>query len=330
MNDFAAIANQIHQTVLQCKKIVIISHRNPDADTVGSNLALRDYFESLGIIVDSVSEDPAPPNCDFLPKNSEFRTSFSPEDYNAYVAVDAGSIEQTGFSDLRSAITSGAKPFVNIDHHPSNKGYGTINLVIPDAAATTLIIYDLFKEWHVEITPLRATYLLVGLYYDTGSFMHSNTDAKVCDMASDLLEKGADFNSIVKNLFKDKSVKKLKLWGEVLSKAKLNDDKVATSVALKEDFKKLGATSEDLSGIIDYLSSVKDAEYASLISNESPDTVRGSLRTRRDDIDVAEIAKSLGGGGHKKASGYSFKGHVKATDRWHITRDESAGERNSK
>ncbi|MBU0667526.1 bifunctional oligoribonuclease/PAP phosphatase NrnA [Patescibacteria group bacterium] len=312
-----ATSDRIYKTLQKAQKIAIISHRHPDPDTLCSNLALRVLLEKMGKDVTSACVDPVPENCLFLPELKTFVDDFDPKDFDLFISVDAGSTAQAAFPEKYPSILK--KNFINIDHHPSNDHYGTLPLVMEDAASTTLIIYELFGMWNEEITIETATFLLFGLYFDTGSFMHSNTDAGVYKIASELMRKGARQDLIVQNLFKKHSIEKLKLWGKALDSAQLTDNRVIVAGVTAQEFSDCRATSSDLGGLIDYLSTAKESKFATLLSGDDSGQIKGSLRTRHDNIDVSRIARDLGGGGHKKASGFSIKGNLKRKTHWSIT-----------
>lgn len=321
MNISATLADQVYQSLMDAQRVLIMSHRNPDPDTLGSNLVLRKILERHDKKVTSACVDPLPPTCQFLPELRSFVTDFNPNEYDLFIAVDAGSIEQASFPTIYPEITK--KNFLNIDHHPSNNQYGTTNLVVDDAASTTIVILELLKIWNEEITPCIATLLLYGLYYDTGSFMHSNTDAKVYAAASELLSLGARQDLIIKNLYKSRTIEQLRLWGKALSNLELTENNIAVAGVTAEDLDECNATHSDLSGLIDYVSTVKGSHFATLLSNDEEGFIKGSFRTRRDDINVSDLAQNLGGGGHKKASGFTIKGRLKRNTHWSIVGDEN-------
>ncbi len=312
------IAGQIVRACDEAQRIVIISHRNPDADSIGSNLALRQLLESMGKNVISACVDIVPKELGFLPNVTTFQTSFDLNATDLMICVDAGSIPQTGFLDRQPEIFESKKPIINIDHHPSNHGYGSINLIIADAASTTLVIYNLFKLLGVIITPQIATCLLCGLYYDTGSFMHSNVCDEVYQTASELMSAGADFCSIVKNMYKNRSIEQLKTWGKILEGMKVTPNNVVVSGITQKELDACCASTVETSGIIDYLSTVKDAEFATLLVEDDKGSVRGSFRTRKNEINLSEMAGMFGGGGHKKASGFNLPGVLQKETVWTI------------
>lgn len=317
----SAISEKIYETIINSKNILIISHRNPDPDCLGSNLALRHVFKRPGVNITSACVDPIPDNYMFFTELNKFVNDIEPEIFDLVISLDCGSPNQAGFPLKYPEMTDMKTPWINIDHHPSNSGYGTLNLVDDEAAATVLILHALFQQWGITITPYLASCLLFGLYFDTGSFMHSSTNAGVLKAAADLLAKGANHKLIVQKLFKNCSVEQLKIWGKALSNVRVTENNVIVTGIMENDFRDCNATCSDLSGIIDYLSSVKGVKFATILSHDSDGNVRVSLRTRRDDVNVSEIAGTFGGGGHKKASGFTLKGRLRKKTYWSITND---------
>lgn len=299
-------------------RIMIVSHRKPDADALGSNIALRIYLESLGKKVISFCVDKPSKTFDFLPGITGFVTEFDPLKVDLVIVVDCGAREMAGF-DLDGLRV------VNIDHHSSNDSFGEINLLDPLAASATVIVYRFLRFLHVDITEEMATCLLAGIYGDTGSFMHSNVSKEVCDIASDLASKGANISAIVKNIFKNRSVGTLKLWGKVLEKAYVTDNGVVMSVMRDGDYLSLGASPEQLSGVVDYLNMVPNAKYALLLNEDRKGNVKGSLRTKHSDVDLSAIAAQFGGGGHPKASGFMVSGKIEVEKNYKIVSDNSDG-----
>lgn len=313
------IADAIHAEFLKAKKILFISHRHPDGDTVGSNLALRLFAEEKGIAASSACADHVNARFAFLPLSGTFIDDFTPSEYDLLVCLDCGSPDQTVFLTAKNLLNPSDHPkIINIDHHPTNTLYGDINLVIETAASTTQIIFNLLKEWNHPIDPKTATCLLAGLYTDTGSFMHSNTCDSVLETAGELVGFGADRHLIVKNLFKDSSPERLLLLGKILETANMTEKNVVISALSDDDINSCGGDSSELGGAIDYLNCVKGNRIAALLTEDGNGNIRGSLRTKDDNINLCDIAKKLGGGGHRKASGFTIKGRLQKEVHWTI------------
>ena len=181
--------NLAWDAINRAERIGIISHRHPDPDTIGSNMTLRQVFLKLGKQVDSLCVHQTPKTCDLLVKDHPYLHHFEPSQYDLIISVDCGSLDQVAFS-IPEANTF-REGFLNIDHHSSNNNFGSINIVQTKLSSTSEIIYLLLQHWGQPIDQFMATCLLFGLYYDTGSFMHSNVSPRVLEIASDLTSKGA-------------------------------------------------------------------------------------------------------------------------------------------
>jgi bifunctional oligoribonuclease and PAP phosphatase NrnA len=310
-------ANLAWQAISQAKNIVIISHRNPDPDAIGSNLALRMALTQSGKKILSACVDKIPTNCEFLAQAVNYDCAINLDQADLLISVDCGSKSQVAFESIYPGIFQ-AKPFINIDHHASNDFYGTINLVHTNLSSTCEIVYNLFKIWQIELTPAISTCLLFGLYYDTGSFMHSNTTSSVLQMAEDLLQNGADQQIIITNLYKNCSENKFKIWGKVLASMKITNQNAVAAALSHQEIKDMNVDPEDLSGLINYLSMVKGSDYAVFVHEDTAGQIKGSLRTTQDNLDLSSLAAQLQGGGHKKASGFTIPGQLDQQEIWEI------------
>ncbi|MBT3864968.1 bifunctional oligoribonuclease/PAP phosphatase NrnA [Candidatus Peregrinibacteria bacterium] len=327
------------KALMAADRICIISHRSPDGDAVGSNLALRYALEAQGKHVVSACVDPVPGNSIWLAEAKTFVQDFDVDDFDVIVSVDCGAKKLVSFHEKKPELFEGppvekdgawvpgppAKPFINIDHHESNKGYGTINLVDPQAAATAFIIFFFIRYAGWEITKNTATALMHGLYFDTGSFMHSNTNEYVLKVASELMAKGADFKRTAKELFHTTPLNKMRLWGRILERTYVNEDGVTVSAVNKHDYEVTDSVSGDTGGIIDFLNSVPGSKYTILLSEDERGMVKGSLRTQRDDVNLSDIAGEFGGGGHPKASGFGMPGRLEPQISWKVVGENGQG-----
>lgn len=312
--NFQELTDQLKKS----QNIVIISHNRPDGDTTGSNLALRLYLSSQGKSVTSACADELPSNLHFLPESDKFVTEFLLEDYDTVIIVDAGARHLVRFFDTYPELTRTRKPIISIDHHYSNDKFGTINVIDPKETSTTSLLYRYFMHENIEITPEIATCLLNGIYTDTGSFQHSNTTPNTLKISGKLIKAGADFKTISTQNFKKVSTNKLKLMGEVLSTTQVDQSGRVVSGVKKETFEKYNATSEDLSGVVDFLNSIPDTKYTLLYTEDNAGSVKASLRTQQEEVNVAKIAETFGGGGHPKAAGFKIPGHLEKETNWKI------------
>jgi phosphoesterase RecJ-like protein len=325
MNSFPAItrldqstSQQIWDTMLAAQNIAIISHRHPDPDCIGSNLVLRNLLEKLGKRIDSVCVDIPGCNCRKFRNIDNFLLELDPARYDLLITLDCGSLAQTGFEQILST-RPGTTTLINIDHHASNNNYGTLNLVYPELSSTCEIMFLLLESWKQPINPETATLLMMGIYFDTGSFMHPNVSQELLDIAGQLTMLGADLPFIHKNLFQNFSLNKFHLWGKIMEDIRVSPQGTAVAIASPDHIQSPDFCPDDVSGVINYVSMAKNSRFALMLTQDKPGQIRGSLRTRQNDVDVEQIAGQLGGGGHKKASGFGFPAQLEKQTVWKIT-----------
>ena len=310
------------ELVNQSRNILIISHRKPDADTLGSAIVFKILLEKEGRKTKLACVDNPSKSFKFLPYVDEFMKEFDLAEHDLIMILDAGASYMTDFHLKYEDLFTCGVPIINIDHHASNDNYGQVNIVDSTAASTTVILYRMLEEWGIEIDEDMATCLLAGIYGDTGSFMHANTNQEVYTISEDLMNKGAQIAEIGKNLFNTNSVVKLRLWGKVMEKAFVTSENVVMSVIDENDYDSVGANPNQLSGVIDYLNMVPDSKFAVLINEDKDGNVKGSFRTQQESVDLSRIAAVFGGGGHRKASGFSLPGKIEKEIRYRIVSDD--------
>lgn len=316
-----ALLDEVEQLLRAAKKVVIISHRGPDGDGIGANLALKEALKNWDTEVVSACVDPPPEYALTLPGAYNFVNDFDLDDFDLVIAVDCGAHDLMGFHKTKPELLEKKKILINIDHHPSNDYFGTHNLVHENAAAASFVIFHLLKYWKLPLNHDMATALMMGLYYDTGSFHHSNTTGEVLSVASELMSHGAQIKKMVKSMFRTNSVERLKLWGRIMDRARLNEKEAIVSAVTQQDFRECNATPNDTSGVIDYLNSVPEAKFSILLSEADKGLIKGSLRTQNDEVDLSKLAGLFGGGGHKKAAGFSVQGKLKPEIHWKIVKE---------
>ena len=310
---------QIETILNNAQKILLVAHKNPDGDTLGSAFGWNAILTGRGKICQPVCVDPVPENLDFLPDAQKLKHDFNIHDYDAIIICDAAARDMAGFNDIHPELYDGSTgiPVINIDHHASNDMYGTVNLVRTEAASTTSLITEILSRMKWKISPAAATALLTGIYTDTGSFMHSNTDPFTMRMAARLMAAGANLRLIRKHIFKTTKTSTLKLWGRVMQNMYKNEEGVTVSIVTEEDFNETGAHYNELNGVVDYVNSVPNSNF-SLLLTERGGKVKGSLRTLNDDVDLNQIAGKFGGGGHKKAAGFTIPGRLQKEVKWTV------------
>jgi phosphoesterase RecJ-like protein len=306
------------QLIKKSNKILCISHKRPDGDTLGSSNALYHVMRDMGKDVQMACVDDVPERYFFLPEIRKTVKEFNFLDYDLIFVSDAGASYMTKYKEIYPEIFSGKVQVINLDHHSSNDDFGTLNIVDINSASTTILIYKLLTFLGIRISPNVATALLCGIYNDTGSLMHGNTNLEVFDITGKIVELGGKANIVAKNLFKITPVSTMKVWGKVLERATINEEGVVVSVLTQNDLTEANAKSEDITGIVDFLNSVPGSKFTVLLNEDEKGNVKGSFRTRRDDVDLAELAGKFGGGGHKKAAGFTMPGRIHQEVKWRV------------
>ncbi|MGH2499269.1 MAG: DHH family phosphoesterase [Candidatus Limnocylindria bacterium] len=283
--------------------VAIVSHRDPDADTIGAGLALGLALERLGKRVSWHCADPVPEAIRFLARAERYATTPPGEDVDLVVTVDFGDRSRAKFP------LPARPPIVNIDHHASNAGFGTLNLVDVASAATAELVARLVDALGVEWSPDMATAALVGIMTDTGSFQFPSTDARALERAAMLRAAGADLQAITYNVFRNKRFEALKLWGFALARLVREDGgELVWTWLVEDDLAEAEASDEDASGLIEQIARSKGMRLA-LLFNESAGAVKVSCRTSQTapSVDAAALMAGFGGGGHVRAAGCQFK-----------------------
>ncbi len=315
--DLSEVQN-IGHLIGEAERILLISHRAPDGDTLGSAMGLFQAFTELGKVPEAWCIDPPADVFCFMPNIEKINVGIPPHlDYDAIFIVDAGATHLTGMNEALPQLFDQSLPVVNIDHHPTNTFYGRFNLVHPESASATAVVYCLLEALNLPISRQTATCLLTGLYTDTGSFLHSNTDAEMLRIGAKLLARGANLRSISKDIFNTTKISTMKLWGRVFKSIYKTDDGVTMAVLTQKDFEETGAEYSEITGAVDYVNAVPDSQY-SVILTERDGKVKGSLRTLKSDVDVCAIAAQYGGGGHIKAAGFAVPGRLEKEIRWKV------------
>ncbi len=302
---------------------MIITHAHPDGDALGSALALYAGLKSIKRKVSVACIDGVPEKFQYLTHHKDVVKDFDENELEGVIFVDCGHEKMSKFAESKKKLLSGDMFSMNIDHHASNKGFAQVNMVLTEAAAAAEIVMDLLIALEIKITPAIATALLTGLYTDTGGFMHQNTTPSVYTHAAELVRKGGNIQTIAQNLFNTYDLKTLRLWGKVLSGLHITADGAAIVGIARRDYESIGATREDLEGVIDYINSIPEVQYSVMLSEDNKGNVKASLRTRKPDIDVKALAEKFGGGGHIKASGFMIPGgHLEKQIKWKIVQSE--------
>jgi len=298
--------NEILAALHGARRIALVSHRDPDPDTIGSALALGLGLESLGKEVSWHCADPVPEQQRFLQGSERFTQKPPPEDADLVVTVDFGSVDRAKF-----ALPSRPK-LVNIDHHASNDHFGAANLVDVTAAASAELVSRVIDALGVKWTPAMATAALVGIMTDTGSFQFPSTDARSLERAARLRESGADLQAITYNIFRNKRFEALKLWGFAFARlVREHGGQLVWTEIRAGDIDRAEARDEDISGLVEQIARSSGMRVA-LLFNEQRGSVKVSCRTSQWDpsVDASALMARFGGGGHVRAAGALIEGDL--------------------
>lgn len=309
-----ATAHQIHHHLTrQAKHVAVIPHKNPDGDALGAAVAFYDYLIAHNIKATLWCKTGIPKSLNFLPHTAALHSNpalWLEHQFDTVCLFDASDPE---FAGVKEQIESLKQPpvLINFDHHQSNTRFGDHNLIDIAAASTTEILQRYFHEINHALSPNLATALLTGLIYDTNNFFNPATSERALTAGANLLKAGAQHQTIINQLYLNKSPAALKLWGIALSRLCIKPElQLAYTALTQADIVATAATESDVEGIANFLSTLGETKI-SMILKEAPDgSVKGSLRTTHDDVDVAAMAAAFGGGGHKKAAGFSLPGRL--------------------
>ncbi len=283
--------------IKEAKHILLVSHINPDGDTLGSVLALYDVVKRLNKKVSIFNATKELPRVyDFLPNIKKVK-NLLPGFYDVVISCDCGSFDRLG-------IEKGDYTLINIDHHSSNKMFGDINLVDTTSASAGLVIYEFLKQNSAKISKDCATCLYVSVVEDTGFFSYSNLSEKTFYSVSELVGYGADAVEIATLLKSRVSLAKTRLLGYMLNNFDLYfNAKVAFVSIDREILAQTGARRYDTKNIINVLRDIVTVEVSVLMLEEKNGGFKVSLRSKGR-YDVSLVAKEFGGGGHKNSAGF--------------------------
>jgi len=281
-------------------RIAVATHVAPDPDAIGSLLAIGHALRLLGKEALLLCDDPVPEKLRFLPGSEQIRSSIGPEfSPNLFIGVDASDSERLG--SVAQGLLDGRIPILNIDHHVTNLNFGTVNLVVPESAATCEAMLLLFHTLNIPLTVEISTCLMAGLVGDTRSFSTSSTTAHTLEAAARLVSVGADIATITEIVFNQRSLNTLRLWGIGLSRLVLDGDILWTAIRLADRQTASISDSHD-SGLANILLSASEANIAVVFTEQPNNQIDVSFRARPGH-DVAKTALALGGGGHALAAG---------------------------
>ena len=286
-------------------KFLIVSHKYPDGDSIGSQIALALGLLKIGKKAYIYNEEPPTDRYSRFKRINLIHTDKKDFDEEVIFALDSAELNRIGFIKDEIDFT---KPIINIDHHISNKNFGDINIVKPYYSSTAEIIYELLNRL-TELDEEIATYLYIGILTDTGSFRYPNTTSHSLRVASKLVNYGVVASQISEFIWFTDPPARIKLLGDVLQNITLHD-KFSIMYVTKNMLKNHGAKEEDTNEFVDYGLTIKNVKATAMIKEREGGILKVSLRSRND-VSVQKLASEYGGGGHKTAAGFTYKGDLR-------------------
>jgi len=309
MSDFTF--SFLEEQIRSVKKPLILTHTDPDGDALGSVMAMKSIVEEIG----------AKPHVSLTGKISSglkiseknyFTSKANIAEYDLIIILDTSNLGRTGVEFSKNTNV----PVFIIDHHIVKENQTLPDnyhlLINPRATATCEIIFDLLEKGNKKISNVIASYLLLGIYTDSGGFFHSNTTPELLLKVKKLLKKGVLFKNITQNAFKGKSVKVLNYWGEKISSIVFYPRlKFVFAKLSQKELDKKNITPEEVGGFVNLLNMSDEALFSLLLTDTGKGKIKGSLRSsERKNFNVNIISRFLGGGGHRLAAGFELPGKI--------------------
>ncbi len=291
----------IKEALAAANSFTVVSHIRPDGDAIGSLLGLGSALKQTGKPVDFVLQDVPGNRYAYLPNFSEIRNVIS-ENPGYLIVVDCGDEFRTG------DVLKGLVPDLVIDHHKTNSNFGRLNLIEPENEATALMLAQHLPNWGLEIDQEVATALLTGIISDTIGFRTSNVRPICLNVAAELVKAGANLPFIYQRVLLTRSLEELRYWGQGLSKLRLEDGLLWTSLTL-HDRTESGYTENDDADLVNNMTSVAEMLIAVIFVEQSAFKTKVSWRSRNG-FDVSVLAREFGGGGHAAAAGADIDGEL--------------------
>lgn len=306
------VVEQLNDSINNAKNILLVSHINPDGDTLGSMCGMysiiKDNYKKK---CDMVTVSKVPSNYEFLPyiKEAKFIENVDKSrEYDLVINLDVADINRC--SDAKILFDK-AKGRVNIDHHETNDGYADINIIDAQASATAEVVFDIAQKLGWRISPEAAENLYIGIMTDTGSFRYSNTTPKTLEICAKLLASGLKPDELYKKCYESNSKELVLFQTYCINKAKFSDDdKIAYTLVYKKDLEKYnnGKGEDFTEGLTEKLRAIKSTEVAFVLKELNSNMTKVSMRSKN--INIAKICANFGGGGHKLAAGAVIKENI--------------------
>lgn len=303
------------QTIKDEQRFLIASHVNPEGDAVGSAIALAEGLSQKGKTVRVFLKDGVPEVYRFLPDIELVETTLDKEFLKeaVFVLVDCNEPKRAALEE-EDIIT---EKTVVIDHHETRKDFGRIKWIEPQSPATGMMIYHLLKAMDVNFTREIATNLYVAIAVDTGTFRYDNTTAETLRVAAELIEMGVKPGEVAQRIYESWPTNRFQLLCEMLNTLEIENNgslSVAITTITEDMFRRTGTGVEDTDDFSNFARMLRDVDVSIMLRQDGPDKWKGSMRGKGK-INLAEVAKALGGGGHRDAAGFNVEGSLEDVKR---------------
>ncbi|WP_066923906.1 DHH family phosphoesterase [Murdochiella massiliensis] len=297
----SAIVNRL---LREAHTVAIAGHVNPDGDSYASVIGLGLALQDAGKQVDMLAEEKIP-HFSYLPAFSCLRPVEDTRKYDLFISVDLGDTSRIG----RPLIAmKNSRHSINFDHHLSNDGSCDYAVLDPLASSTCEIIASFLLTNGWKVSPEAATALYAGIITDSNRFLYDTSGARTHRLAADLLDCGADAKAIYLQEYQNENRNRIAFEGSVVEKAlSLHGGRVMLANITQEWIQHYGLTMPEAEGVVDTLRNLQGVEVAVILKEQTHDIQKVSLRSK-EYVNVAEIAKTMGGGGHTKAAGATVEG----------------------
>jgi phosphoesterase RecJ-like protein len=297
-------SDEIVDLLKQSSKVLLCTHIFPDGDALGSQLGLAQALEAMGKEVYLYCEEPASYLLNFMP-GCDMLIPFFPDDhdFDCAVSLDCGDLRRLG-NQANGLID--IKPFIVIDHHAGHQDFGDLRWVDSKRSSTGEMVYDLIRLMGARVTRDCAYCIYTAILTDTGSFRYESTTSHTMRVAAELMDYGISVPEICGHIYDNYSTNRLQLLQEVLATLELyENDTIAVIKVTKALFESTETTGADTELFINFPRSIKTVKVAVFLKETLDNLVGVSMRAKGK-VDVAEVARSFGGGGHINAAGFKL------------------------
>ena len=300
------IIQRILDGIRASQTLCVVGHVRPDGDCIGSQLGLALALQNQDKKVVCWNQDPLPAKLAFLDTHKIYQPPRAGRKFDCVIATDCASFERLGQAGEH---IKNRKLFINIDHHASNTRYADLNWVSAKQPSTGELIFRLLESANWAVTPPIADCLFAAVSTDTGSFQYPTTRPATFNVASKLVERGADLAKVCHEVYQSYPLSRVRLLKHVYNHFHLtHEDRTAYFWLKPADYARTGARPDDSEGLIDHLRAIQPVVVACLFEEIDPGLIRISLRSKSERVDVNLIATKFGGGGHSAAAGARVPG----------------------